>query len=133
MRKECNEKFFHIERDTEKEVERFYNGNKAVHMCGFSYILYSLYHSHGERYKEFIAFVDKICLQEDYYRVLINDMGNGFAQIVGCYISDCGYACNDEICLVSSKIAKDIKYEDFLVNKIDNVPDNKGHILELWD
>lgn len=128
MWKACNENFFHIE---EKEVERFYN-EKAVHMCGFSYIMASLYHSHGERYREFVFFVDKMCLQEDYYKILINDMGNGFAQIVGCYISDRGYACNEEICLVSSKIAKDIKYKDFLVNK-DNVPDNKGHILELWD
>ena len=108
MRKACNENFLRIERNTE-EVERFYNTNKAVHMCGFSFVLFSLYHSHGERYREFISFVDRICLQEEYYQVFINDMGNGFAQVVGCYISDYGYVCNDEICLISSKVAKDIK------------------------
>ena len=131
MWKARNENFFHIE--DEKEIEKFYNKTKAVHMCGFSFVIYSLYHSHGERYREFISFVDRICLQKDYYRVLINNLGNGFAQIVGCYISDRGYACNEEICLVSFRVAKDIKYKNFLVNRIDKVPDNKGHILELWD
>lgn len=126
MWKAANEVFIHIE---EQDASRFYS-DKAAHMCGFSFLIYPLYHAHGKRFNEFVEFVNDKCRKEDYKCPYMNDLKNGFTQVIGSYLSDYGYICDEEICLVPTKIAKEIN-----LNKLNEgeVPDNRGHILDLWD